>query len=180
MQCFFVLVSLLLFIAPAAAAESYPIYWVRQTPSSANVLNTIPDEDVFNGATPESVAQFNLSASTGDFNTPAALAVLTLLMYLAIGIRQKGFRYFKHYLTPNVLFLPLNILEDFTRPGSLMIRLFFNILVGHILMGIAHAMMPFVLPIMVTFLELFVATVQAYIFAILSSVYISLLSEDHH
>ncbi|MFA6209957.1 MAG: alpha/beta hydrolase [Candidatus Obscuribacterales bacterium] len=66
MQCFFVLVSLLLFIAPAAAAESYPIYWVRQTPSSANVLNTIPDEDVFNGATPESVAQFNLSASTGD------------------------------------------------------------------------------------------------------------------
>ena len=47
-------------------------------------------------------------------------------------------------------------------------------------MGIAHAMMPFVLPIMVTFLELFVATVQAYIFAILSSVYISLMSEDHH
>ena len=134
---------------------------------------------------PEAAGGAHLSASTGDFNTPAALALLTLVMYFAVGIKKKGLRYFLHYISPDpwyigIFLLPLNILEDFTRPGSLMIRLFFNILVGHILMGIAHAMMPFVLPIMVTFLELFVATVQAYIFAILSSVYISLMSEDHH
>jgi F-type H+-transporting ATPase subunit a len=127
----------------------------------------------------------SLSASTGDLNTPAALAVLTVVMYFAVGIKSKGLRYFKHYISPDpwyigLCFLPLNILEDFTRPGSLMIRLFFNIVVGHILMGIAQSLIPFALPPLVVILELFVATVQAYIFAVLSSVYISLLSDDHH
>ncbi|MGE0201043.1 MAG: F0F1 ATP synthase subunit A [Candidatus Melainabacteria bacterium] len=127
----------------------------------------------------------HLSAPTSDFNVPAALAALTLVMYFFVGIRNKGLRYFKHYISPDpwyigIFFLPLNIIEDITRPGSLMIRLYFNILVGHILMGIAQTMMPHVLPVFVILLELFVATIQAYIFAILSSVYISLLSDDHH
>lgn len=121
-----------------------------------------------------------LKAATADINTTSALALLTLFMYFAVGIKNKGLRYFKHYITPNPLFLPLNLLEDITRPGSLLIRLYFNILVGEILSGIALSVMPYVLPGLVIFLELFVAVVQAYIFAILSSVYISLLSEDHH
>jgi F-type H+-transporting ATPase subunit a len=121
-----------------------------------------------------------LKAATADINTTSALAALTLLFYLGYGIYKKGFRYFGHYIQPTPLFLPLNLLEDFTRPGSLLIRLFFNILVGEILSHIAMSVAPFVLPSLVIFLELFVAVVQAYIFAILSSVYISLLSEDHH
>jgi F-type H+-transporting ATPase subunit a len=121
-----------------------------------------------------------LMAPTGDINTTAALGVLTLLMYFAVGIRRKGLRYFQHYIQPSPLFLPLNLVEDITRPGSLMIRLYFNILVGEILSGIALSVTPFVLPAGVMILELFVAVVQAYIFAILSAVYIGILSEDHH
>jgi len=121
-----------------------------------------------------------LKAATADINTTSALALMTLLFYFGYGIYKKGFGYFKHYLSPTPLFLPLNVLEDFTRPGSLLIRLFFNILVGEILSHIAMSVAPFVLPSLVIFLELFVAVVQAYIFAILSSVYISLLSEEHH
>jgi F-type H+-transporting ATPase subunit a len=121
-----------------------------------------------------------LIAATGDINTTTALALMTLFMYLGYGIKKKGFRYFKHYIQPNIFFAPLNLLEDITRPGSLLIRLYFNILVGEILSGIALSVTPFVLPGMVIILELFVAVVQAYIFAILSSVYISLLSEEHH
>ena len=121
-----------------------------------------------------------LVAATADINTTTALALLSLVMYFAVGLKKKGFRYFKHYLQPNPLFLPLNIIEDITRPGSLLIRLYFNILVGEILSGIAMSVTPFVLPALVIVLELFVAVVQAYIFAILSSVYISLLSDDHH
>ena len=121
-----------------------------------------------------------LKAATGDINTASALALITLLFYIGFGIKQKGFRYFQHYFSPNPFFMPLNLLEDVTRPGSLLIRLYFNILVGEILSGIAMSVYPFVLPSLVIFLELFVAVVQAYIFAILSSVYISLLSEDHH
>lgn len=121
-----------------------------------------------------------LMAATGDFNTPAALAILTLIMYFAVGIKRKGLAYFKHYISPHWAFLPLNILEDFTRPGSLMLRLFFNILVGEILAGIAYSFAPVGPPIFVIFLELFVAVIQAYIFATLSAVYIALLSEEHH
>jgi F-type H+-transporting ATPase subunit a len=121
-----------------------------------------------------------LKAATADLNTTSALALITLIMYFAVGLKKKGFRYFKHYFSPNPFFFPLNLLEDFTRPGSLLIRLYFNILVGEILSGIALSVMPYVLPSLVIFLELFVAVVQAYIFAILSSVYVSLLSEDHH
>lgn len=127
-----------------------------------------------------SIPQGELIAATGDINTTTALALITLIMYFAVGIYKKGFRYFKHYLTPNPLFLPLNLLEDLTRPGSLLIRLYFNILVGEILSGIALSVAPYVLPSLVIFLELFVAVVQAYIFAILSSVYVSILSDDHH
>jgi F-type H+-transporting ATPase subunit a len=126
-----------------------------------------------------------LKAATDDINTTAALGVATLLFYIGYGIYKKGLGYFKHYISPSpwyigIFFLPINILEDVTRPGSLMIRLYFNILVGEILSGIAMSVTPYVLPSLVIFLELFVAVVQAYIFAILSSVYISLLSEEHH
>jgi F-type H+-transporting ATPase subunit a len=121
-----------------------------------------------------------LVAATADINTTSALALMTLLMYFGVGIKKKGFRYFLHYFQPHPLFAPLNLLEDLTRPGSLLIRLYFNILVGEILSGIAMSVTPYVLPGLVIILELFVAVVQAYIFAILSSVYISILSEDHH
>lgn len=131
------------------------------------------------------IPEGELIASTGDINTTAALAIMTLIMYFGVGIKRKGLRYFKHYMSPDpwyvgLCFLPLNILEDITRPGSLLIRLYFNILVGEILAFMAMQMMPIALPMLVIFLELFVAFIQAYIFAILSSVYISLLSDDHH
>lgn len=143
-----------------------------------------------------------LIAATGDINVPAALAIATLLMYFFFGIKAKGLGYFKHYLSPlptlikgqpflaQIVFILcfwpfifINILEDVTRPGSLTIRLFFNIFVGEILAIVATALIPQLqgvgLGMFVIFLELFVAVVQAYIFAMLSSVYISLMSDDH-
>ena len=140
---------------------------------TANVLGQLPLRLI-------QLPHGELMAATGDINTTAALGVMTLIMYFAVGIRKKGLRYFLHYFQPSPLFLPLNIVEDFTRPGSLMIRLYFNILVGEILSGIAMQVTPFVLPVFVIFLELFVAVVQAYIFAILSAVYVGMMSDDHH
>jgi F-type H+-transporting ATPase subunit a len=139
----------------------------------ANVLGQLPLKLIH-------LPQGHLMAATGDINTTAALAVMTVVMCFVVGIRKKGLRYFKHYIQPSPLFLPLNIVEDFTRPGSLMIRLYFNILVGEILSSIAMSVTPFVLPVFVIFLELFVAVVQAYIFSILSAVYVGMLSDDHH
>lgn len=67
---FFLALSLLYFVFSVsgvqAAEPAWPIYWVKQTKSSPAVLNTTPNEKVFSGATPESVAQFNISASDND------------------------------------------------------------------------------------------------------------------
>ncbi|MDH4378444.1 MAG: F0F1 ATP synthase subunit A [Vampirovibrionales bacterium] len=125
-----------------------------------------------------------LMAATADINTTAALAIISLVMYIALAIKRTGIKGFvSHHLQPHWLFLPMNLLEHITRPASLLIRLYFNILVGEILSGLAMSISPYVLPSAVIFLELFVAVVQAYIFAILSAVYVGLMTEvhdDHH
>ncbi len=122
----------------------------------------------------------HLMAATGDINTTAALAIISLVMYIALAIKRTGIKGFlTHHLHPSPLFLPMNLLEHITRPGSLLIRLYFNILVGEILSGLAISIMPYVIPAFVVFLELFVAVVQAYIFAILTAVYIALMTETH-
>jgi len=74
-----------------------------------------------------------LAAPTNDINTTAALAVFVLVYYIYKGVRAKGLSYFKHYFQPVWFMTPFNILEDFTRPLTLAIRLFANILAGEIL-----------------------------------------------
>jgi F-type H+-transporting ATPase subunit a len=121
-----------------------------------------------------------LIASTGDFNTTCALGIMTLVMYFTFGLRRKGWSYFSHYIKPVPFLMPLHILDDITRPFTLMLRLFANIFAGEMLAEILFGISPYVLPVAVIFLELGVALLQAYIFAILSSVYISLMSAEDH
>jgi len=73
------------------------------------------------------------ASPTNDINVTAALAVFVLIYYIAQGIIEKGPKYFKHYFQPMLFMTPFNILEDFTRPLTLAVRLFANILAGEIL-----------------------------------------------
>jgi F-type H+-transporting ATPase subunit a len=57
-----------------------------------------------------------LAAPTNDINTTAALALLTSISYFYAGLSKKGLNYFKRYISPAVFLLPINILEDFTKP----------------------------------------------------------------
>lgn len=142
---------------------------------TANLMGQLPLR-LFNHLLPAG----GLTAATADINTTAALAIVSVVMYMAIGIKRTGLKGFiNHHLYPHWAFLPMNILEHFTRPGALLIRLYFNILVGEILSHLALSIMPIALPGLVIFLELFVAVVQAYIFAILTAVYVGLMTEDH-
>ena len=70
-----------------------------------------------------------LGAPTNDINTTAGLALLTSTAYFYAGIAKKGLGYFQKYVEPTPILLPINILEDFTKPLSLSFRLFGNILV---------------------------------------------------
>lgn len=145
----------------------------------ANLMGQLPVR-LFNPLLPDGGNHMTWLAATGDINVTSGLAVVSLLMYIIMAIYKTGVGGFlKHHLQPHPLFLPLNLIEHVTRPGSLLIRLYFNILVGEILSHIAISVMPYVLPSAVIFLELFVAVVQAYIFAILSAVYVALMTEDH-
>lgn len=73
------------------------------------------------------------ASPTNDINVTAALAVTVLIYYIVQGIIEKGPSYFKHYFKPMLFMTPFNILEDFTRPLTLAVRLFANILAGEIL-----------------------------------------------
>ena len=114
-----------------------------------------------------------LAAPTNDINTTVALALLTSFAYFYAGLSKKGFGYFKHYIEPIPLLLPLTILEDFTKPLSLSFRLFGNVLADELTISVLTALVPLVIPIPIMLLGVFAGSVQALIFSTLAAAYIA-------
>ena len=121
-----------------------------------------------------------LAAPTNDINTTVALALLTSIAYFYAGISKKGLGYFKRYISPAAFLLPINILEDFTKPLSLSFRLFGNILADELVVGVLITLVPLVIPIPIMLLGLFTSAIQALVFATLAGAYIGESVEDHH
>ncbi len=139
-----------------------------------------------------------MSSATGNIAVTVALAAITFLLTQIASIRAAGvWGYLKH-LTGGVpwflwpIMIPVEILSLFTKPFALTLRLFANMLAGHIVLfcligliffigHIAVAAMAVPLGIFIYFLELFVAFLQAYIFAMLSALYIGMgVAMGHH
>lgn len=121
-----------------------------------------------------------LAAPTNDINTTVALALLTSISYFYAGITKKGLGYFKRYISPAVFLLPINVLEDFSKPLSLSFRLFGNILADELVVGVLVALVPLIVPIPVMLLGVFTSAIQALVFATLAGAYIGEAVEDHH
>ncbi|KAF1855890.1 hypothetical protein Lal_00033191 [Lupinus albus] len=121
-----------------------------------------------------------LAAPTNDINTTVALALLTSAAYFYAGLSKKGLAYFGKYIQPTPILLPINILEDFTKPLSLSFRLFGNILADELVVVVLVSLVPLVVPIPVMFLGLFTSGIQALIFATLAAAYIGESMEGHH
>lgn len=77
-----------------------------------------------------------LAAPTNDINTTVALSLMTSFAYFYAGISKKGIGYFARYVEPTPILLPINILEDFTKPLSLSFRLFGNILADELVVSV--------------------------------------------
>lgn len=121
-----------------------------------------------------------LAAPTNDINTTVALALLTSISYFYAGIRKKGLGYFKRYVQPAAFLLPINVLEDFTKPLSLSFRLFGNILADELVVGVLVALVPLFIPIPIMLLGVFTSAIQALVFSTLAGAYIGEALEDHH
>merc|ERR1711990_39038 len=114
-----------------------------------------------------------LAAPTNDINVTVALALLTSLAYFYAGLSKKGFGYFKRYIEPLPLLLPINILEDFTKPLSLSFRLFGNVLADELTITVLTSLVPLVIPLPIMLLGIFAGSVQALIFSTLAAAYIA-------
>jgi F-type H+-transporting ATPase subunit a len=121
-----------------------------------------------------------LAAPTNDINVTVALALLTSLSYFYAGLSKKGIGYFTRYVSPTPILLPINILEDFTKPLSLSFRLFGNVLADELVVSVFALLVPIFIPLPVMTLGLFASSVQALIFSTLSAAYIGEALEDHH
>jgi F-type H+-transporting ATPase subunit a len=119
------------------------------------------------------------SPPTSSLSTTAALALSVLAAVPLFGIASGGLvRYLKGYVEPSVVMLPFNIISEFSRGISLAIRLYGNVMSGAVIAAILLGVAPFFFPVVMNLLGLLTGLIQAYIFAILATVYISSATAD--
>ncbi len=117
---------------------------------------------------------------TGSLSTTSALAVCVFFAVPVFGITKTGVRnYFKHYIRPSVFMLPFHIIGEFSRTLAMAVRLFGNVMSGTMIVGILLSIVPFFLPVVMHALELLIGQIQAYIFAVLATVYIASATQAH-
>ena len=118
----------------------------------------------------------HLHEPTKDLNTPLGLGLMGFFIAHYAGIRTKGFKeYAKAYIDPMFFMLPLNLIGEIAKVVSISFRLFGNIMGGSIIiLVVSYLSFSLVLPpFLLAFFGLFVGTVQAFVFTMLTLVYIS-------
>jgi F-type H+-transporting ATPase subunit a len=138
-----------------------------------------------------------MSTPTGSISITAGLAAITFIMTQILGIKNNGFlKYFKNLVPPGipVFVLPIMIVVEFlgllTKPFALCIRLFANMTAGHVvilaLIGLIFSLGYGATPVSIAFalfiylLEILVALLQAYIFTMLSALFIGMAVHQEH
>lgn len=113
-------------------------------------------------------------APTASLSTAAALAIAVFLAVPVYGVVRSGWRpYLRHYVEPNPVMLPFNVMGDLSRTLALAVRLFGNVMSGTKIVAVLVAIIPLLFPIVFRALGLLTGLIQAYIFAVLAMVYIA-------
>ncbi len=134
-------------------------------------------------------------ATTSHFSITGVLAVISFSIVLIVGFGRHGLRFFKLFLPPGVpwymqVFLfPIELISFLVRPFSLGLRLFVAIFAGHVLMevfanfivnglnggavGVGVGALSFAFVVFISVLEILVALIQAYVFTLLTAVYLN-------
>jgi F-type H+-transporting ATPase subunit a len=121
-----------------------------------------------------------MQSPTGDFSTCAALAVIVFLAVPFYGVRARGpGGYLKHYLEPSPFLLPLEIITELSRILALAVRLFGNIVSEELVIAVLLSIAGLLVPVPIMMLAVLTGVVQAYIFAVLTVVYLSAAVRSH-
>ncbi|MCD8051084.1 MAG: F0F1 ATP synthase subunit A [Clostridiales bacterium] len=117
---------------------------------------------------------FGFKPPTKELNVPLCLAIFSIVLVQVAGIREKGVKGWLHGFThPVAIVTPFNILDLVTRPLSLCMRLFGNVLGAFVIMELIEAVVPAVLPMVFSlYFDFFDGILQAYVFVFLTSIYI--------
>lgn len=119
---------------------------------------------------------------TDNINTNLACALTVFIYYNYVGIREHGLvGYLKHFMGPIIwlgpLMLVIELIGHLVRPVSLSLRLFGNITGDHLVLGIFSGLTPLIIPVVFLALGVFVAFIQAFVFSLLSLIYVGLAAE---
>ena len=123
--------------------------------------------------------QCDFDSPTNDLNMTAAMAIVVLVYYFFEGFKNKGLHAIFHgFAVDGIIETLIDFLDMITRPLSLSLRLFANIYAGEILVFAITSICAIALPAIFMGFELFVAFVQAYVFMLLSTAYISTMQKE--
>jgi F-type H+-transporting ATPase subunit a len=125
-----------------------------------------------------------MTASTSNMNTALAVGLFTFVAYNALGVKENGIAYFKHFLGPVIwllpLMLPIELISHAVRPMSLGLRLSGNMTGDHTVLGIFLDLTKVGVPVIFYGLGTFVSFVQAFVFTLLSMIYVMMATAHDH
>ncbi|OIP88122.1 MAG: ATP synthase F0 subunit A [Syntrophaceae bacterium CG2_30_58_14] len=121
---------------------------------------------------------------TANLNTTVSMAVVVFAMTHIVGIRVHGIRYVKQFMGPvwwlAPLIMPIEIISHLSRPLSLSVRLFGNIMGEDIVLAVVLLLVPFLTPLPVFVLMIFTSCIQTVVFMLLTMMYIAGAMEEAH
>jgi F-type H+-transporting ATPase subunit a len=124
------------------------------------------------------------TAPTSNINTTASLAVPVFLATHYYGIKVHGFKYIKHFLGPIVWLAPMMFVIEFighlVRPVTLSVRLFGNMIAKHMILFALALLAPVVVPVAILGLGVLVSLIQAFVFVLLTALYLAGSVEEAH
>ena len=125
-----------------------------------------------------------MTPATENINSTVAFGIFSFLIYNLYGLKEHGPAYFKQFLGPVIFLAPLmiviEVISHVVRPISLSLRLQGNMVGDHTVLGIFLDLVPYGVPVIFYFLGIFVCIMQAFVFTMLTMIYVSMaISHDH-
>jgi F-type H+-transporting ATPase subunit a len=121
---------------------------------------------------------------TANLNTTVSMAVVVFVMTHIVGVKVHGVKYFKQFMGPvwwlTPLMMPIEIISHLSRPLSLSVRLFGNIMGEDIVLAVVLLLVPLLVPLPVFVLMIFTSCIQTLVFMLLAMMYIAGAMEEAH